>query len=257
MLPYFLLVCGIIMLILFLIARDKKSSALAIVLKTATSLFFIATGLAAVVENGVIGNSDAKLLPSALVIMGLVLGMVGDITLDFKIYFKGLKGKYEGVEKDRDTMMYFGMLAFGIGHVLYITSMAIRFNGYEMNLLWSALGSAAIVAVMFLVCIYVMKMQFGKFLIPSIAYAFLLCWFVVLGVLYVKPAQGSASAGVLVAGSVLFVASDMVLSMTYFSKPADYERKGTLNPESRLMIIVNHTTYYLAQFLIALSLLFI
>ena len=84
MLPYFLLACGIIMLILFLIARDKKSSALAIVLKTATSLFFIATGLAAAVENGIVGNFDAKLLPSALVIMGLVLGMVGDITLDFK-----------------------------------------------------------------------------------------------------------------------------------------------------------------------------
>lgn len=69
-------------------------------------------------------------------------------------------------------MMYFGMLAFGIGHVLYITSMAIRFPGYEKNLLWSALGSAAIVGVMFLVCVYAMKMQFGKFLIPSIAYAF-------------------------------------------------------------------------------------
>ena len=49
----------------------------------------------------------------------------------------------------------------------------------------------------------------------------------------------------------------MVLSMTYFSKSADYERKGMLNPESRLMIIVNHVTYYLAQFLIVLSLLFI
>ena len=100
-------------------------------------------------------------------------------------------------------MMYFGMLAFGIGHVLYITSMAIRFPSYEMNLLWSA------------------------------------------------------SAGILLAGAILFVLSDMVLSMTYFSKTADYERKGMLNPESRLMIIVNHATYYLAQFLIALSLLYI
>lgn len=99
MLPYFLLVAGIVMLVLFLIARDKKSSVLAIIFKTATSLFFIATGLAAVVENGVVGGFESKLLPSALVVMGLVLGMVGDITLDFKIYFKGLEGKYDGVEK--------------------------------------------------------------------------------------------------------------------------------------------------------------
>ncbi len=248
---------GIVMLVLFLIARDSKSSMLAIILKTATSLFFIATAIAAAVENGSAGAYELKLLPSGLVIFGLVLGMVGDITLDFKIYFKGLEGKYEGADKDRDAMMYFGMLAFGIGHILYITSIAVRFPGYEMYLLWSALGSAAIVAVMFVVCIFVMKMQFGKFLVPSIAYAFLLCWFVVLTALYMKPAKDAVSAGILLAGSILFVVSDMVLSMTYFSKPADYERKGALNPESRLMIIINHVTYYAAQFLIAISLLFI
>ena len=59
MLPYFLLVAGIVMLVLFLIARDKKSSVLAIIFKTATSLFFIATGLAAVVENGVVGGFES------------------------------------------------------------------------------------------------------------------------------------------------------------------------------------------------------
>lgn len=257
MLPYFMLIMGVVLLVLFLVARDKKSSILAIILKTATSLCFIATALSAMVENGVVGGFEGKILPSALVILGLVFGMVGDITLDFKVYFKGLEGKYEGVEKDRDSMMLFGMIAFGIGHVLYIVSMAIRFPGYEMNLLWSALGSAAIVALMFSVCIFLMKMQFGKFLAPSVIYAFLLCWFMVLSALYIQPAKGSSSAGVLLAGSIFFLLSDAVLSLTYFSKPSDYERKGVLNPESRLMIIVNHTTYYLAQFLIALSLLFI
>lgn len=257
MLPYFLLAVGIVMLVLFLIARDKKSSMLAIILKTVTSLFFIATGLAAMVENGVAHNLDKIVLPCALVLMGLVLGMVGDITLDFKIYFKGLEGEYANAGKDKDSMMYFGMLAFGIGHVLYITSMAIRFPGYEMNVLWSALISIAVVAVMFCVTIFALKMQFGKFLIPSIIYAFLLCWFVVMSVMYVKPAGASTSSIVLLVGSILFVISDMVLSMTYFSKPEDYQRQGALNPESRLMIIVNHVTYYLAQFLIALSLLFI
>lgn len=257
MLPYFLFAVGIVMLILFLIARDKKSSMLAIILKTVTSLFFIATGVAALVENGVANDLSKIILPGCLVILGLVLGMVGDITLDFKIYFKGLEGKYEGAEKDRDAMMYFGMLAFGIGHILYITSLAIRFPGYGMNVLWSALVSLAVVAIMFVVCIFALKMQFGKFLVPGIIYAFLLCWFVVMSAMYVKPASGSTSSIVLLVGSILFVVSDMVLSMTYFSKPEDYQKQGVLNPESRLMIIVNHVTYYLAQFLIALSLLFI
>lgn len=99
MLPYFLLVAGIVMLVLFLIARDKKSSVLAIIFKTATSLFFIATGLAAVVENGVVGGFESKLLPSALVVMGLVLGMVGDITLDFKSTSKDWKASTTALKK--------------------------------------------------------------------------------------------------------------------------------------------------------------
>ena len=257
MLPYFLFVVGMVMLVLFLIARDKKSSMLAIILKTVTSLFFIATGLASMVENGVANDLGKVALPCALVLMGLVLGMVGDITLDFKIYFKGLEGEYANAGKDKDSMMYFGMLAFGIGHVLYITSMAIRFPGEGMNVLWSALVSIGVVAVMFVLCIFALKMQFGKFLVPSIVYALLLCWFVVMSAMYVKPAGASTSSIVLLVGAILFVVSDMVLSMTYFSKPADYEKQGVLNPESRLMIVVNHVTYYLAQFLIALSLLFI
>jgi hypothetical protein len=45
--------------------------------------------------------------------------------------------------------------------------------------------------------------------------------------------------------------------MTYFSKESDYQKDGILNPESRFMISANHITYYIAQFLIAICILFI
>jgi hypothetical protein len=60
----------------------------------------------------------------------------------------------------------------------------------------------------------------------------------------------------LIIGSILFILSDLVLSMTYFSKEEDYKKEGILNPESRFMISLNHILYYGAQFFIAISILF-
>jgi len=259
MVTYILLALGIVSLILFLVSRDKYSSPLAIALKTLTSLFFIAMAASAVVENALDMNEleVESLVPSCLVIMGLVLGMVGDITLDFKIYFKGLKDQYNNAGKDADFMMYFGMIAFAIGHIMYITSVAIRFPEHAMDLLWTALISVGFVIVMFTVSCFVLKMKFGKFLVPCICYGFLLCWFLVFSVWAMNYSDYKTPQIVLLIGAIMFVLSDLILSMTYFSKESDYEKKGILNPESRLFISLNHITYYAAQFLIAVSVLFI
>lgn len=259
MITYLLLALGLVALILFCIARDKFSSPLAIILKTTTSMFFIATGISAIVENALDMNGLplSSLVPACLVAMGLVCGMVGDIVLDFKIYFKGLKDQYISAERDSDAMMYFGMIAFAIGHVLYITSVAIRFPENAIFLLWTALMSLGIVAVLISVTIFVLKMNYGKFLVPSICYAFLLCWFVTVSVWTLDFYEVKTAGIILLIGSILFAVSDMILSMTYFSKKEDYEKQGLLNPESKLFIVLNHVTYYVAQFLIAVSLLFI
>jgi len=256
MFTYFLLAFGIIMLILFLVARDKKSSALAIILKTATSLFFIATAVAALTENLVNLGDKYVVVPGGLVILGLALGMVGDITLDFKIYFKGLIGSYDNAEKDSDAMMYIGMIVFGVGHILYIASTATRFPGLEMNLLWSALVAIGACALLFVVSIFVLKMNFGKWLIASISYGFLLFWFFILSVWTIAQVGSTPETVIQLIASLMFLLSDMVLSMTYFSKKEDYEIQGPYNPESRVMICVNHITYYAAQFLLAVLILF-
>ena len=56
----------------------------------------------------------------------------------------------------------------------------------------------------------------------------------------------NAQAPMLVTGAALFLASDLVLSMTYFD-----------GNDSRVMISVNHVLYYGAQFAIALSLYYL
>ena len=104
--------------------------------------------------------------------------------------------------------------------------------------------------------IFVMKMRFGKFLIPSISYCILLTWFVVYSAWNLAAIKSTANILLLV-GSIMFIVSDLILSMTYFSKEEDYKKQGMMNPESKFMIVANHATYYIAQFLIAIAILFI
>lgn len=253
---YILTALGGIFLILFLSVRDKKSSIKAIAYKAFTSLLFIAVAFAALNENPW-KNLDQIIVPSSLIISGLILGLVGDITLDFKVYLKGISDKYPDAKKDSDNMTYIGMLCFGIGHVAYIAAAALRFPGNEINLLWGALSAIGATALIFLLSIFVLKMKFSKFLIPAISYSVLLCWFTAITASGMITRVQFKSTLMLLIGAILFLLSDLVLSMTYFSKPEDYQKTGPLNPESRVMISINHVLYYAAQFCIALSLRFL
>ena len=252
MVTYIFLALGFIAFVLFAMFRDKRSSATAICLKSVVSLMFIATAIAAILENGN-RHLDEVLRPALLIIGGLALGMVGDITLDFKIYLKGLP--YKEAEKDSDRMTYIGMAAFGVGHILYITATALR-AGAGLDMLYSALIALGVTAAIFCLSIFVLKMRFGKFLIPSISYCVLLTWFVAYSAWQVAVVGSKANIFLLV-GAIMFIVSDLILSTTYFSKPEDYNKKGMMNPESKFMIVANHATYYIAQFLIAIALLFI
>ena len=268
MVTFVMLALGMISLAVFCILRDKKSSVLAIAVKSLTSAFFIATAISAFLYNGnealrqVYMSSiprhphdiNVVLNVAPLFVGGLVLGLIGDILLDFKIFLANRS--YEGAKRDADIMTFAGMAAFGLGHVLYIVATVMRFPDQQMRLLWSALAAVGAVCLIFGVAVFLLKMKFGKFLLPSIGYAFLLCWFIALSAWQLASGVSTASILLLV-GSILFIVSDLILSMTYFSKPEDYAKPGPLNPESKLMIVANHATYYFAQFLIALAILFL
>ncbi len=235
MVTYILLALGILSLIGFLVLRDKNGSPLATVIKTLASLFFIATAFAAFGENNTV-SYDRIVVPAALIIMGLVLGLVGDITLDLKI-------TYQKMIKDSDTYTFAGMACFGIGHILYIVaiSMLYAFSG------WAILVGVGINAAIFGLSIFVMKMKFGKWLIPSISYGFLLTIFMcVAGAACIIEKSVGPDLILFLVGSILFLLSDLVLSMTYFD-----------GKDSKVMIIINHVLYYAAQFSIAVAILYI
>lgn len=253
MIPYIFLGLGGLALIAFCIFRDKKGSILAICIKSLVSAMFIAVAVSALVAN--FQPIDSMARPSIFLILGLVFGFIGDIVLDLKIYLKGLS--YQNAEKDADLATYFGMAVFALGHIFYILATLFRFPGHELNIVWSMLIGICVAALIFVIAIGLLKMKFGKFLIPSIFYAFLLCTFVVYSI-WSCATLGATTANIMfLVGSILFLVSDLILSMTYFSKPEDYKKQGIMNPESKFLIIANHVTYYAAQFLIALAILFI
>ena len=257
MIPYIFLGLGALSLGMFLFKRDKKSSIVAIALKALTSLFFLLTALFSLYEN--IGNNlmdNSKLLALIFMILGLIFGMVGDILLDFKIYFKTLNMRFLCLENDYDILMITGMSSFGIGHIFYILALMVYTPIEWMYLIFSTLGAIILMSFIFLISIKVMKMDFRKFFIPSILYGILLACFVFLSIFKISFSYTKANLFILI-GSILFIVSDLILSITYFSKKEDYEKKGFMNPESRFMIIMNHITYYAAQFLIAIAILFL
>ena len=251
MLTYLFVGLGAVMLVLFLFVRDKNSGTKAIAIKTTTSLCFVACAVFAVASN-----ANADVLPaSLLIVFGLVLGLVGDVTLDFKVYFKSKRDVLPSAKVDEDNMTFVGMGSFGAGHIAYIAATAMMSRAHT-ELIWSALVALVLAAITMLVTTKAMKMQFGKFFWISAAYAFLLAYFAAYCFFTLPNAASAAHAACLIVGAVCFVVSDLILSTTYFSAPEKYQKSGQTNPESRLFIVVNHVTYYAAQFAIALSLLY-
>ena len=239
MTTYILLVLGGLFLTLFLLFRTSEGATIhAAAFKTVTSVLFVATAVAGAITNyvvtGVVGVN--KLIFTGLIILGLVCGTIGDLTLDLKIVYQ------QKIVRHSDLYTYFGMGAFGVGHVLYIVAVAIFF-GFSG---WSVLIAAALTALIFTISLFLMRMQFGKFLIPSIVYALLLTLFLACTIVGGIFTAFTVPVILLVVGAGLFLLSDLVLSMIYFD-----------GNESKIMIVINHVLYYAAQFLIALSVYYI
>jgi uncharacterized membrane protein YhhN len=220
-------VLGAVTLTLFCIIRDENSSAKALLLKTLTSVFFILAGL--------FGLSAGALSSGVLVIAGLLFGLIGDVLLDLKF-----------IEKpNADLYTYGGMGSFLVGHVFYIAALLIVFGLGVGGTLISAAIALALAAVVVITTIKVMKYDYGKFLAPAAVYSVLLIFFTVLSV-YALIEKGGTAAILFTIGSIMFLVSDVILSMTYFGG-----KKG------KIYLITNHATYYAAQFIIALAVYFI
>ena len=225
---------GLVFLTLFLIEKTRKYSVKATLLKATTSILFIALGVVSFYLNPSGG------IFSALAILGLSFGMLGDVWLDFKYVFKN----------EDKIFTYAGFVSFAIGHIFYITGMFLRFWRDGASVLYIILPfvAGALLGLVTVLLEKPLKLKFGNMKAITLIYSFFLFSMVSSAVSLLILSEFKAITLIMMAvGGALFAISDLILSGTYFG----------VGKERPVDIITNGVTYYLAQFTIAFSLYFV
>jgi len=212
-----------IMAIAFMIIRLKSKPVCGMLAKTAASVAFVLMGFIGIYEN--CGGFSEVLL------LGLVLGLVGDIVLEMKL-----------VDTERSDYYFLGgTTAFGLGHIAYLVALCLYASAIDTGFQSEALISIVIAVAASAVIIgsaRFMNIHFGKFIIPVAIYTLLLTYMTAFSILLFL---SNADLVLLAVGMLAFLLSDMSLSTMYFGD----------KPDSKGMFIVCHVLYYGAQICIA------
>ena len=227
-----LLALGIALLVWFICEKIKAYTVKAAIIKSLVSLLFIAVAVWGWYSSGL----DVF---GVFVVMGLVFGLLGDIWLDLKYVFPQEDGIFT----------YAGFAVFAVGHVLYTAGMLLRYYlpGNPLYIMLP-LCLAVLLSTGNLMLEKPMKLNFGKLRGVVVLYGILLfSTMFISGALSLLHGWREMPLNLIFAGSILFALSDLILSGTFFGsgrdKPVD--------------IALNYLSYYPAQFLIALSLMFV
>ncbi len=225
MLIYLSMGLGLVSLIAFMVKCNKQRSVGGVFIKNITSIFFLFTTATAIYYNQDFWKYGI------LILIGGVFGMLGDIYLDQKWVYP----------QHNDNYLNAGFVSFGIGHFFYIGAIFLHMGfGFKDFLVPVIVG--IVVAAFTLITEKPTKCHFGKFKAIVTVYC------LVIGTMSGTALWGMIQSGfsvqyiVFEVAALLFLLSDIVLSSMYF---------GTKN--TPVNFIINHTSYYFAQFLIAFT----
>lgn len=224
-----LLIIGVLATVVFLVLRVKRGGIAALYAKAVASLCFIATAIAATNENRLFLDFGSFML------FGLVFGLLGDVWLDLKwIYLQ-----------DKDSYLYSGFIFFLLGHICFVTA-AFKVGPYTEKSVLVAFAAALVIAVVALLMEKPLKMHYGKFKWIIFLYSFMLSLTMTMAMTLAFATRFQMMWVVMSVGGLLFLLSDLVLSGMYFA-----EGKNT-----KFNVILNHSLYYAAQFIMAATVLF-
>lgn len=210
-------------------AKDERGGVTAMFLKALASLGFIAVGVTAVC----LGVQNIR--AAVFVLSGLVFGLVGDMVLDLKVVYADAP--------EEELYLTGGMISFGLGHVMYFVALCLFLGKKVISLPLVGVCVAVAVVIVFAMIFggeKLMKLDFGKFLVHSLLYAFVLVFMSALSVGTCIVLKNSETA-LFTAGALLFLLSDVVLTSMYFGGRA----------KDKTLCAVNHGLYYAAQICIA------
>lgn len=224
-----LLIIGILATAVFLCLRVRRGGIAALYAKAVASLCFIATAIAATYANRRFLDFGSWMT------FGLICGLLGDVWLDLKwIYLQ-----------DKDSYLYSGFIFFLLGHICFVVAIC-NASPYTPLAIILAVAAAFVIAVVALLLEKPLKMHYGKFKWIVFLYSFMLS-LTMTGAIVSAVLTGFAPMWVVMSvGGLLFLLSDLVLSGMYFG-----EGKNTKGN-----IILNHSLYYAAQFIMAATVLF-
>ena len=224
-----LLIVGILATAVFLVLRVKRGGIAALYAKAVASLCFIATAIAATNENRLFLDFGSFMT------FGLVFGLLGDVWLDLKwIYLQ-----------DKDSYLYSGFIFFLLGHVCFVTAV-FKVGPYTPSSLIVAFAAALVIAFVAILMEKPLKMHYGKFKWIVFLYSFMLALTMTMAMTLAVITGFDKMWTVMSVGGLLFLLSDLVLSGMYFG-----EGKNT-----SFNIVLNHTLYYAAKFIMAATILF-
>ncbi|MFP4178049.1 MAG: lysoplasmalogenase family protein [Acholeplasmataceae bacterium] len=169
---------------------------------------------------------------AVLFLLGLVAGLIGDLILALRPLQK---------KEVESAIIIAGIVAFSIGHVFYYSGLLVI---HEFNVI------PILFALAITLSIYItgkrLSFEMGRAEIPVLIYSFLIFLMVGQAIVTGIFLGFDAHMAVLSTGAVLFAVSDAILAFIYF-------RRDHRKP----MVILNLSTYYAAQLLIALSFYFL
>lgn len=163
---------------------------------------------------------------TVFMLIGLILGLVGDVSLAYQEVFPRQKERYFLV----------GLGAFLMGHLFYIAAFAFL---PQSGALWLLV---AVLLFLALLCAQrFFRVDLGTMRLPVYAYTAVIS--IMAGLASGTAVGGQNLQGWLVCiAAWLFVFSDAVLALLYFGRP-----------RGRWLTAANLASYYLAQLLLALS----
>ena len=218
-------IIGFAIQIAFILVENKKKYVPAVILKGSAALVFIVIGI---LSMQLASNHSF----AWLVVIGLLLGGIGDVQLNLRFVF----------EKSGQKIFLMGIAAFLSGHIMYLAALILLSN----NLLVSLICGVVVAALL-------LRWIFSK--IGEVQKAFKIFGYVYIGAIVLMTAvaignlisnPGSTSALLYVIGALFFTASDVIMIFNTFGGTQKFSMRAA-----------NLALYYLGQLLIAISLQFI
>ena len=216
---------GAILLLIYIVMCRKQRNVKGLFVKSFVSVCYLLTCAFAVLSN------PEQYKFGILVLIGGVLGLMGDIYLDQKWMYK----------EDSDEYLKIGFICFGLGHVFYIWAL---YTLVDLELFHRIMPFVIAFAILIftLVTEKPTKQHYGKFKPYVCGYGLMLGYTTGLSIRIFR-LTGYKFALVFGLGCAFFAISDIILSQMYFGE------KG----KKPSYFTANIIAYYTAQFLIALS----